>query len=130
MLINGEWQTDTPTFPVFNPATGEEIGQVANGTEQDAARAIDAASAALPAWMNETAYARSAVLYRAYQLMLEQQRVAARALAGRRDTTPLTGHRRSRSSKRAVRRSPHQWRAQRLAQCHWQPGQFPPPSQD
>ena len=70
MLINGEWFNDTPTFPVFNPATGEEIGQVADGTEQDAARAIDAARAALPAWMNETAYARSAVLYRAYQLML------------------------------------------------------------
>ena len=77
MLINGEWLNDTPTFPVFNPATGEEIGQVADGTEQDAARAIDAASAALPAWMNETAYARSAVLYRAYQLMLEQQRELA-----------------------------------------------------
>ena len=73
MLINGEWHNDTPTFPVFNPATGEEIGQVADGTEQDAARAIEAASAALPAWMNETAYARSAVLYRAHQLMLEQQ---------------------------------------------------------
>jgi len=77
MLINGEWLTDRPTFTVFNPATGEEIGQVAEGTEQDAARAIDAASAALPAWMNETAYARSAVLYRAYQLMLEQQRELA-----------------------------------------------------
>jgi succinate-semialdehyde dehydrogenase/glutarate-semialdehyde dehydrogenase len=77
MLINGEWHNDTPTFPVFNPATGEEIGQVAEGTEQDAARAIDAASAALPAWMNETAYARSAVLYRAHQLMLEQQRELA-----------------------------------------------------
>jgi len=77
MLINGEWLTDRPTFTVFNPATGEEIGQVADGTEQDAARAIDAASAALPAWMNETAYARSAVLYRAYHLMLEQQRELA-----------------------------------------------------
>ena len=77
MLINGEWLTDTPTFTVFNPATGEEIGQVTDGTEQDAARAIDAASAALPAWMNETAYARSAVLYRANQLMLEQQRELA-----------------------------------------------------
>jgi len=77
MLINGEWLTDTPTFTVLNPATGEEIGQVTDGTEQDAARAIDAASAALPAWMNETAYARSAVLYRAYQLMLEQQRELA-----------------------------------------------------
>ena len=77
MLINGEWHNDTPTFPVFNPATGEEIGQVADGTEQDAARAIEAASAALPAWMNETAYARSGVLYRAHQLMLEQQRELA-----------------------------------------------------
>ncbi len=77
MLINGEWLTNTPTFPVFNPATGEEIGQVVDGTEQDAARAIGAASAALPAWMNETAYARSAVLYHAYQLMLEQQRELA-----------------------------------------------------
>ena len=77
MLINGEWLNDTPTFPVFNPSTGEEIGEVADGTEQDAARAVDAASAALPAWMNETAYARSAVLYRAYQLMLEQQRELA-----------------------------------------------------
>jgi len=77
MLINGEWLNDAPTFPVFNPATGEEIGQVADGTQQDAERAIDAASATLPAWMNETAYARSAVLYRAYQLMLEQQRELA-----------------------------------------------------
>ncbi len=77
MLINGEWLIDTPAFPVFNPATGEEIGQAADGTEQDAARAVDAASAALPAWMNETAYARSAVLYRAHQLMLEQQRELA-----------------------------------------------------
>ena len=88
MLINGEWHNDTPTFPVFNPATGEEIGQVADGTEQDAARAIDAASAALPAWMNQTAYARSAVLYRAYQLMLEQQRELAE-LMNREQGKPL-----------------------------------------
>ncbi|MEK9594245.1 MAG: NAD-dependent succinate-semialdehyde dehydrogenase [Luminiphilus sp.] len=77
MLINGEWLTDTSTFPVFNPATGEEIGQVADGSAQDAECAIDAASAALLAWMNETAYVRSTVLYRAYQLMLEQQRELA-----------------------------------------------------
>jgi len=77
MLINGEWLTDTSTFPVFNPATGEEIGQVADGSAQDAERAIEAASAALLGWMNETAYVRSTVLYRAYQLMLEQQRELA-----------------------------------------------------
>ena len=77
MFINGEWQTDAPTFPVFNPATGEEIGQVADAGADDARRAIDAAHAALPAWMNETAYSRSALLYRAHQLMLEQQRELA-----------------------------------------------------
>jgi len=77
MLINGEWHNDTPTFPIFNPASGQEIGQVADGTEQDAVHAIDAANTALPAWMNETAYVRSAVLYRAHQLMLEQQRELA-----------------------------------------------------
>ncbi|MBM26984.1 MAG: succinate-semialdehyde dehydrogenase (NADP(+)) [Halieaceae bacterium] len=77
MFINGEWQTDAPTFPVFNPATGEEIGQVPDADADDARRAIDAAHAALPAWMNETAYSRSALLYRAHQLMLEQQRELA-----------------------------------------------------
>mgnify|MGYP001281574601 FL=1 len=77
MFINGEWQTDAPTFPVFNPATGEEIGQVPDVDADDARRAIDAAHAALPAWMNETAYSRSALLYRAHQLMLEQQRELA-----------------------------------------------------
>lgn len=77
MFINGEWQTDAPTFPVFNPATGEEIGQVADASAEDARRAIDAAHVALPAWMSETAYSRSGLLYRAHQLMLEQQRELA-----------------------------------------------------
>ena len=73
MFINGQWQTDAPMFSVWNPATGEEIAQVADATAEDANRAIDAANAALPSWMNETAYARSALLYRAHQLMLAQQ---------------------------------------------------------
>ena len=77
MYINGEWRTDGPTFPVFNPATGQEIGQVADGTDRDAARAIEAAEAALPAWMAETAYVRSSLLYRAHHLMLSQQRELA-----------------------------------------------------
>ena len=73
MFINGQWQTDAAMFSVLNPATGEEIGQVADATAEDAKRAIDAANAALPSWMNETAYSRSALLYRAHQLMLAQQ---------------------------------------------------------
>ena len=41
MFINGQWQTDAPMFSVLNPATGEEIGQVADATAEDADRAID-----------------------------------------------------------------------------------------
>ena len=73
MYINGDWLTNGPMFPVFNPATGEEIGQVPDGTEHDATRAIEAAEAALASWKAETAYTRSGLLYRAHQLMLSQQ---------------------------------------------------------
>ncbi|MDG1683799.1 MAG: aldehyde dehydrogenase family protein, partial [Luminiphilus sp.] len=77
MYINGDWLTNGPMFPVFNPATGEEIGQVPDGTEHDATRAIEAAEAALASWKAETAYTRSGLLYRAHQLMMSQQRELA-----------------------------------------------------
>jgi succinate-semialdehyde dehydrogenase/glutarate-semialdehyde dehydrogenase len=77
MYINGEWRKLAETFPVFNPANGEQIGEVANGGQSHAAEAIDAAAAALPAWSAATAYERSAALYRAHQLMMERQRQLA-----------------------------------------------------
>ena len=77
MYINGEWRELAETFPVFNPANGEQIGEVADGGQSHAAEAIDAAAAALPAWSAATAYERSAALYRAHQLMMERQRQLA-----------------------------------------------------
>lgn len=77
MYINGEWLEAEGRFPVFNPANGEQIGDVADGQRADAARAIDAAAAALPAWTALGAYERSAKLYRAYQLMMERRPVLA-----------------------------------------------------
>jgi succinate-semialdehyde dehydrogenase/glutarate-semialdehyde dehydrogenase len=73
MYINGEWIELSQTFPVFNPATGEQIGAVADGDATHAAAAISAAADALPAWSAASAYERSAVLYRAHQLMMERQ---------------------------------------------------------
>jgi len=73
MYINGEWIELSETFPVFNPATGDPIGAVADGGAAHAASAISAAAAALPAWSATSAYERSACLYRAYQLMMERQ---------------------------------------------------------
>ena len=73
MFINNEWLKTEKTFAVFNPASGEQIGEVADGDESHATAAISAASEAFRPWSSQTAYARSKVLYRAYELMLEQQ---------------------------------------------------------
>ena len=73
MFIDGEWLKSDSQFPVSNPATGEIIGHVVDGDATHASAAINAASRALPGWAAQTAYARSGFLYRAYQLMLEQQ---------------------------------------------------------
>jgi acyl-CoA reductase-like NAD-dependent aldehyde dehydrogenase len=69
MFINGQWETGSAAFAVYNPATGEEIGRVPDGTRADAARAIDAAGMAFASWSQTTACARAELLYRALQLM-------------------------------------------------------------
>ena len=78
MYINGKWQdaANDATFPVQNPATGQEIGRVPDGTGADAAAAIDAADGAFPEWSRLTAYQRSAYLYEAHQLMESARRTS------------------------------------------------------
>lgn len=82
MFIAGEWceAEGGKTFAVTNPATGEEIAQVPDGGQADAARAIDAAAAAFRGWASATAYERSRVLYRAHELMLQQKETLARGM--------------------------------------------------
>ena len=77
MFINGEWRSLQRTFAVSNPATGEVIGSVADGGREHARDAIAAAAEALPGWRQTTAYQRSRVLYRAYQLMIERKQALA-----------------------------------------------------
>jgi succinate-semialdehyde dehydrogenase/glutarate-semialdehyde dehydrogenase len=88
VYIDGQWEQREPRFGVFNPANGEQIGEVTNGDRSDAARAIDAAAAALPTWSAATSYERSALLYRAHQLMLER-RPALAELMTREQGKPL-----------------------------------------
>ena len=80
MYIAGVWATSGPTFPVTNPATGEEIGQVADGGQAEARAAIEAAHKAFPAWAGKTAFERSAILYKAHQIMLERRKDLARLM--------------------------------------------------
>ncbi len=88
MYINGQWLSRELTFPVFNPANGEQIGEVADGSRDDARDAIDAAAAALPAWSATTAYERSEKLYAAHRLMMER-RPALAELMTREQGKPL-----------------------------------------
>jgi succinate-semialdehyde dehydrogenase / glutarate-semialdehyde dehydrogenase len=71
MFIKGEWceAASGKRFDVTNPATGEVITDVADGGREDAARAIEAADAAFAGWSGMTAYDRSRILYKAWELM-------------------------------------------------------------
>ena len=70
--IDGSWTDSSTTFDVTNPATGEVIGTVADGGASEAAAAVSAAHAAFATWSGQTAYARSSILYRAWQLMTDR----------------------------------------------------------
>lgn len=59
------------SFPVINPATGKTIATVPDLGRADTERAIAAAAAAFPAWSEKTAGARSAILRRWHDLILE-----------------------------------------------------------
>ena len=75
VFINGQWReaASNTHFTSSNPATGEAIDQIPAGGAEDAVAAIDAAHAAFPAWSGRSAYERSAILYKAYTLMVERK---------------------------------------------------------
>jgi len=70
--IDGEWvdARSGQTVKVTNPATGEVLGTVPNLDALETRRAIEAASAAFPAWAARTAKDRATILRRWNDLML------------------------------------------------------------
>ncbi len=70
--IDGEWvdARSGQTVAVTNPATGEQLGTVPNLDALETRRAIEAASAAFPAWAARTAKDRATILRRWNDLML------------------------------------------------------------
>ncbi|WP_444926146.1 NAD-dependent succinate-semialdehyde dehydrogenase [Microbulbifer sp. TRSA002] len=69
--IAGEWRDAAATVDVCDPANGELLGRVADGTAEDAEAAVAAANEAFPAWSRRTAGERAAVLKRWYQLIVD-----------------------------------------------------------
>ncbi len=70
-FLNGKWVDgqDGATFAVDNPATGAHIAHVANLGAAQAQVAIEAASAAFPAWRARTAKERSIILRKWFDLI-------------------------------------------------------------
>lgn len=73
-LVDGVWKTLDATFDVVNPATGEVITRVAKTGKKETEEVIAAASRAFPGWRAITAKQRSEILYRWYQLIIENKR--------------------------------------------------------
>ena len=74
LFIDGKWSAGSGgTLPVLDPSTGDTIGETARAGDDDVARAVDSASAALPGWAATAPRERSAVLRRAFELMIERR---------------------------------------------------------
>jgi succinate-semialdehyde dehydrogenase/glutarate-semialdehyde dehydrogenase len=82
LYIDGQWvdADSKATFDVFNPANGEKIGEAADGSGSDAARAIEASRKAFGPWAGLTAHQRSEYLYEAYQRMTANREHLARLM--------------------------------------------------
>lgn len=70
--INGRWVDGAAgTVDVTNPANGESVATIANGDAADAARAVEAASAAFKGWSRLTAKVRAGILRDWFNLINE-----------------------------------------------------------
>ncbi|MFT0762218.1 NAD-dependent succinate-semialdehyde dehydrogenase [Actinomyces sp. F1_1611] len=73
VFIGGEFRAAEKTFAVTDPATGDVVGQIADGSSADAQAAVEAAEQALVAWRQTSPRERSVILRRAFDLMLEEE---------------------------------------------------------
>jgi succinate-semialdehyde dehydrogenase/glutarate-semialdehyde dehydrogenase len=73
--INGNWlDADSgESIDVTNPATGEKLGTVPKMGAEETRRAIEAAEEAFSSWRRTTAYEKSQVLRRWFDLMMEHK---------------------------------------------------------
>jgi len=80
--LDGQWleAPDGAHQDIYNPATGERIGQVPNLGAAHARQSIEAANKAWPAWRALTAKERSQILKRWHGLMIENADALAEIL--------------------------------------------------
>jgi succinate-semialdehyde dehydrogenase/glutarate-semialdehyde dehydrogenase len=74
LFINGQWQdaADGRTLAVFNPATGKEIGRVAQAGKADLDKALDAARKGFETWRDMPPADRAKIMRKAASLIRER----------------------------------------------------------
>ena len=71
-FIGGQWvRGANETFPVEDPATGDEIARVALLGPAEARAAVEAAEKALPAWRAKAPKERGALMRRWFELVTQ-----------------------------------------------------------
>src|SRR5580658_10487135 len=72
LWIGGKWRksSDGGRFDVIDPATENKVASVASATVEDAKAALDAASAAFPAWAAKKPRERGEILRKAFELIM------------------------------------------------------------
>ena len=74
LFIGGTWRaaSEGGRFDVLDPATGDVIAQVADGSVEDGLAAVNAAAEAGPGWAATPPRQRAEILRRAWELMTER----------------------------------------------------------
>lgn len=74
MIINGQFvlATNGKTYPLYNPANGQQLAEIADGDYKDTELAIDAAAKAFPIWSAIPALERGIIMRKAEALMIKK----------------------------------------------------------
>ena len=74
-FIDGQWTSadSNARFAVDNPSTGERLADVADLTETETRRAVEAAAKAFPAWRARTAKDRAGLMRKWFELIMANQ---------------------------------------------------------
>jgi len=81
-FVDGAWMAadSGARFAVKNPATGETLAEVADLSDDETRRAIEAAAVAFVLWRNKTAKERAGVMRRWFDLLMANQEDLARLM--------------------------------------------------
>jgi succinate-semialdehyde dehydrogenase / glutarate-semialdehyde dehydrogenase len=79
-FLGDTWRKAKKTYTIKNPATGKPLAKVAECTATDAAQAASVAMEAFHLWKKKTAFERSDIMMRWFDLMMKNQEELARTM--------------------------------------------------